>query len=240
MLNPDKDASIFKSWKLDWLDSLAVILSLWFGFFRYPFEPLFCVLACIPIIGISISLSKGNATFDNYVKNIAGGVLDVNIVSIYILFVSIALLIGPITTYQCDNYYTFFITGTICFGFVMTVLLITHKSIWGTFMLQSKLYVVFLFCILFYSYGLTYGLNCIFDQSPPEHYKTKIVSLFAKKVNGRLKYFVTVLPWGNHTTVESLAIPYDQFRRLKQDDSTHVILQHGFLGIPWYHIEEIK
>ena len=240
MINPNKGDSIFTAWKLDTLDSIAIVVSLWFGYFRYPFEPLFCALACIPIIGITRSISKGNATFDNYIKNISSGdSMDLNIVSLYILSVSIALLVGTFTSFECDNYYALAIAGAICFVVFVFILFITHKDIRGAFMLRSKLYIVFILCILFYSYGLIYGLNCLFDLTKHERYKTKIISLYRSPSEQRLrKYFAVISPWGEHKSNTEIAIPPEQYWRFKEGDSAYLELHEGLFEIPWYNLND--
>lgn len=228
---------------LDWLDAITVFVCLWFNVFPYPsFTGLFCVLAFIPILGITLTVLKGNANFDSHIKKVFGkNGAEQNIVSIYILSSSFALAFGVYRNFECESYYSLLTHGAIAFLIFGVIFFLTHNNIKGTLKHQSEIYGILVICIILYSYGVTYGVNCLFDSSPPERFQTKItgkyISRHRKSPN---TYYLTITPWGHHHDTENISVSSDQYDLFNTNDMIYIDLQKGLLDIPWYHIENTK
>jgi hypothetical protein len=231
---PDKD-------NLDWLDGFAFIISSWLIIFPYPsYTGLFCILAFIPVLGITLTVLKGNAHFDHYIKKAFNkdGV-EQNIVSAYILTSTLTIALSAYLNFECENYYSLLTHGAIAFTIFAIIFIFTHRNIRGSLKHQAGVYVLLGFCILFYSYGITYGVNCLFDSSKPERFETKIIG---KYISHHRKspdtYYVTITPWGHHHDSENIKVSSDLYDRLNEGDLVDIDLQQGLFDIPWYHIED--
>lgn len=231
---PDKD-------NLDWLDALTVFVCIWFNVFPYPsYKGLFCLLAFIPILGITLTVLKGNANFDSHIKKVfSKDGVEQNIVSVYIFSSSLALAISVYRNFECESYYSLLTHGAIAFLIFGVIFLLTHSNIKGTLKHQSEIYGVLVICILLYSYGVTYGVNCMFDSSTPERFQTKIIGKYTKKMRRSPRtYHLTITPWGHHHDTENLSVSSDQYDSFNSGDIVYMDLQKGLLDIPWYHIED--
>ena len=226
---------------LDWLDGFAFIISAWLIICPYPsYTSLFCILAFIPVLGITLTVLKGNAHFDHYIKKAfnKNGV-EQNIVSAYILTSTLTIALSVFLNFECENYYSLLTHGAIAFAIFAVIFIFIHRNIRGSLKHQTVIYVLLGVCILLYSYGITYGVNCLFDPSKPERFETKIIG---KHINHHRKspdtYYVSITPWGHHHDSENITVSYDLYNRLIEGDLVDIDLQQGLFDIPWYYLND--
>lgn len=212
---------------LDWLDGFAFIISAWLVTFPFPsYTGLFCILAFIPVLGITLTVLKGNAHFDHYIKKAFNkdGV-EQNIVSMYILTSTISIACSVFLNFECENYYSLLTHGAIAFAIFAVIFIFTHRNIRGSLKHQAGIYVLLGICVLLYSYGITYGVNCLFDSSKPERFEIKIIE---KYINHHRKspdtYYLTITPWGHHHDSENIKVSYDLYDKLNEGDFVYMDL----------------
>jgi len=101
------------------------------------------------------------------------------------------------------------------------------------------MYGLLLLNILLYSYGGTYGINCLFDDSKPYVFQTHIVE---KHINRHRKsadtYSVIVSPWGHHHDNENISVSSEQYDRLVEGQLVNMDVKNGLFDIPWYYIDD--
>ena len=233
---PDKD-------NLDWLDGIACFVGVWFLFFPYPsFKGLFCVLSFIPILGTALTILKGNVSLNRFFKKKANEIgIEENIPLTYIQFSSIALALGIFRRFNCESYYWLIITTGILFlFFAIAIFLLTYgikvykKNSIGN-------YVILTLSALIYSYGVLFGINCLFDSSPPQRFRTSII--YKHEGGGgdyAPTYDFTIAPWGDHKDPENIPASEKQYDTYNIDRTVYVYQKNGLLGIPWYYIEHIE
>lgn len=93
---------------------------------------------------------------------------------------------------------------------------------------------IFIFC---YSFGSVINLNCIYDKSEPEIFKTTILN---KRIssNESTSYFLKLTPWGEQKEIDEVSVSKDLYNRLKKNDQVKIYFMNGQFGIPWFQVSE--
>jgi hypothetical protein len=224
--------------KLDWLEWIAIALSLWFLIFPYPYEILLGVLLLIPVLGIFLnglhkpsmaSLVEISADKDGNDKYDVADFIDV---------AAWVILIRVLVDYEFESFYSMIIPGSIACAIILTILFITHKLIKNSTRNKWWIYISLIFNVSLYSYAGTYAANCTYDYSAPVVYKTEVLD---KRINrgskGRRTYFIKVAPWGHHYDKEEIKVGSTQFAEINTGDTVSIDLKKGLFNIPWYFIE---
>jgi hypothetical protein len=224
--------------KLDWLEWIAIALSLWFLIFPYPYEILLGVLLLIPVLGIFLnglhkpsmaSLVEISADKDGNDKYDVADFIDV---------AAWVILIRVLVDYEFESFYSMIIPGSIACAIILTILFITHKLIQNSTRNKWWIYISLIFNVSLYSYAGTYAANCTYDYSAPVVYKTEVLD---KRINrgskGRRTYFIKVAPWGHHYDKEEIKVGSTQFAEINTGDTVSIDLKKGLFNIPWYFIE---
>lgn len=212
---------------LDWLDGFAFIMSAWLLMYPYPsYAGLFCVLAFIPILGITLTIIKGNAGSNSYLDKVYGkNEDDQNTVPLYIILPSFILAIRIFIKFDCENYCNLLTHGGIVFLIFGVLFLLPHRNIKGSLKQRTQFYGLLGACILFYSYGATFGINCLFDKSLPERFETRITTKYTRGGGDYppVLYHVTVAPWENHSYKENLQISEKEYEIADNGDYMYIL-----------------
>jgi hypothetical protein len=131
------------------------------------------------------------------------------------------------------------IPGTITFISIITLLFSTHKGVVSKNKKISSTYIYLhlIFFIFIYSYGATCSINCAFDCSSPEVFKTKIVDKHISR-GKHTSYFIKVAPWGHHLDRESIRVSRNEYESFEIESTVEIDLKDGLLGIPWFYVRK--
>jgi len=224
--------------KLNWLEYLTIGIGLWFLFYPKPYDILFTILLCIPVLGLFLNGLTGRPSVASLVeisKDDDGS--DKYDVADFIDFAAWILLIRVLMDYEFENFFSIIIAGTISFLFMLLILFITHKLIEETTKSKIWIYLSLISNVFIYSYAGTYGANCVYDYSEPTVYNAKVVNKSISKGRRSTTYYIKVTPWGNHYEIEEISVPKSQYNEIDIGQTIKIDLKKGLFNIPWYYIE---
>ncbi len=225
--------------KLDWLESVTLVLGFWFIFFPKPYTLLFTILLCIPIIGLCLNGINGRPSIASLVeisRNEDGK--DTYDVADFIDFAALAILFRIFVDFEFESFYSLIIPGAITFGLMLIILFATHRLIEQSKKSKLWIYSSVIFNIFLYSYATTYGINCIYDNSQPAVYDAEVLDKWTQKSRkGGTSYYVEVTPWGHHHDKERIKISSEQYNEIAVGETVKIDLKAGLFNIPWYYIE---
>jgi hypothetical protein len=97
------------------------------------------------------------------------------------------------------------------------------------------LIIALLFCAPSYSYGLTFALNTLFDDSPGSTYQTVVLD---KRIShGKSNtYYLRLAPWGPITAAYETDVPSRIYGSYTPSDTVCLGLHPGLLHLPWYQL----
>ena len=88
-----------------------------------------------------------------------------------------------------------------------------------------------------YSYGLIVTTNCLYDESIPTVFRTKVVD---KRVSsGKTEtYYLALSPQEVPAELNEVMVSRDFYEKINVDDSVRVYLKEGRYRIPWSTVTE--
>lgn len=224
--------------QLQWLEWVAIGLSVWFIFFPKPYEFLFVILLIIPIFGLVLNGLTGRPSLASLVNVDRSEKEHEYDLADFIDIPALAILVRIAMDYEIEQFYKLLLPGTI--GLVLFLLIIwaTHKVILQSHRNKWLIYFEVIFNCILYSYSATYGINCVFDRSEPNKYAVEILDMEEKRSRkGRTSYYIEVNAWNHEYDTESIEISEEEYYRLKIGETIMVDIMEGALGIPWFYIE---
>ena len=222
--------------KLNWLEWVAIGLSMWFLFYPKPYNFLLITLLLLPFIGMFLNgLNKPSIAslveIDRDSKN-EYDVADFIDVPAWVITVRVLL------DYELDSFSSLIIIGSVAFIVVLLFLFATHKQIENSNKDKTWIYLSIIFSIFIYSYSSITAINCSFDNSKPKIYETKIIDKhISKGRRGRRTYYVKVRPWGHHYDSENMKVSSSEYENYLINEIVKIDYKEGLLGIPWYYLE---
>jgi len=219
--------------KLDWLEWLSVGLSVWFLLFPIFYEFLFAVVLSLPIAGLILNgisrpslaslVSIGEKKYD---------------LADFIELPGLIILIRVLIDFEFESFYSILKVGTIAFIIMLLLLGATHRIVEKSNKNKWIIYATVIGNIALYSYGATYGINCVYDNSNPEIYEAKVIDKYVHSGRrGRKTYYLQVEPWGHHRDSEKISVPKNEFMDAEIGRTISIYYRQGLLGIPWYKVE---
>ena len=225
--------------KLNWLEYITIGLSILFWFYPHPYNFIFSILLTMPIIGLImnglygrpsisslVSISKGDKGEDKY------DVAD------FIDFAAWVILIRVIKDFEFESFYSMVIPGTITFLAMLVLLFFTHSKIEKSNKNKAWIYFSLIGNLFVYSYAVTYGANCVYDNSDPKIYSAIVID---KRTHHSRKagttYYLEVTPWGHHFDKEEIKVTSTQYEETPIGAFVKIDLKEGAFNIPWYYIE---
>ena len=97
--------------------------------------------------------------------------------------------------------------------------------------------VVMILLAMFYGYGSTVKVNCVFDKSPLKVYHATVLSRRMERGKSNTYYF-TLSPWGPRTCVEEVTVRRWLYNEVPNAGFVTVNFKDGLLNIPWYTVSD--
>jgi hypothetical protein len=225
--------------KLDWLELISIALGLWFLFYPHPYEILFTALLLLPLVGLLLNGLNGRPSIASLVEiSRHKDGTDKYDVADFIDFPAFIILIRVFLDYEFESLYSVIIPGTLALVIVLLILTATHKLIVHTTKSKTWIYLSIIFNVCLYSYGATYGVNCVYDTSEPVVYDVDVVDKRIRtSAKGRKTYYIKVTPWGHHHDKEEISVPEDQYNAIVVGQQVKIDLKKGLFNIQWYYVE---
>ena len=123
-------------------------------------------------------------------------------------------------------------TGTFAVLLIVIILIATKLP---AFKSAQDYFVIFTLIILAYSYsfGAYTVANCLFDNSAPEYYQSKIIQKEVSK--GRsTTYYIIVTSWHDAEKIEKVTVSLDDYNQIAIGDEVAIAEMKGLFGTPWY------
>lgn len=220
--------------KLDWLEWLSIGLSIWLLLFPYPYKLIFSLVLSLPIVGLILNgLSRPNLASLVSIKPEGRQKYDL---ADFLEIPGCCILFRVLLDFRFESFYSILKVGTLTFILLLFILAATHKLVEKTNHHKGTIYFLVICNIFIYSYGATYGINCVYDDSTPQVYQAKVIDKSisrGKNANYRLK----VEPWGNHHDPEKIRVSWSQYERTEIGQTVTIYFKKGLLNIPWYYLE---
>ena len=154
-----------------------------------------------------------------------------------ILMTSCGLFLRTLLDYDIFDYSNIWIPSIII-GIAMTTLIIfgTKKFKFK----KAKDYFSVLFLTIFFlgfGYGSTVTLNCMYDESVPQTYYSKVLN---KRISsGKTRtYYIELAAWASQTKNDDVPVSKELYYNLEVDDNVKIYLKKGKFKIPWFIITE--
>jgi hypothetical protein len=222
--------------QLDWLEKLSIFLSLWLLIYPHPYEVIFSIVLLLPILGliingtgkpsisslVSISPGKSNAEYD---------------LADFLEIPGWAILGRVLIDFEFESFFSILKVGSIFLLLAICLLLTTHRLIDKTDPHKWLIYLAVFGNIAVYSYGATYGINCVYDNSDPTVYQSRIVDKHLSRGKTTTYYF-KVQPWGNHLDPENISVSKSNYESKAIGETVQIDYKTGLLGIHWYYVEK--
>ena len=214
------------------LNVLAVLVTLWFFLYPYPYPLVAGIVMLFPfLVIIALKMYKGLIRIDEKKKSIYPSLM------LALLLPSLVLAVRALMDYSILNYRNLWIPLAITTILLLGTLIRSTKE----FNLRKWRSVVSMLVIgLFmaaYAYGALLHLNCFYDLSTPELYEAEMLD---KRISTgkNTSYYVALSPWGPRQETEEVKIPAYQYEQLEPGDVVEVYVNNGLLNIPWFFIGE--
>ncbi len=123
-------------------------------------------------------------------------------------------------------------TGTLAACVIILILIATRfpefKSIHDYFAILT-----FIILAYAYSFGAYTISNCLFDNSDPEYYQTKVIQKEISK--GRsTTYYIIVASWHNAERFEKVTVSAEEYNEATIGSDIAIAEMKGLFGTPWY------
>ncbi len=154
-----------------------------------------------------------------------------------LLFPSLAMGGRAAFDFELESYAPFWpLMGAVAGGFILLSVGSRRRQEWlgpyqGAFVLAVGLYT------LFFSFGATTLVNCVFDDSSAAVYPAHVVK---KETSGgsTTTYYLRLSAWGPRSTPDIVTVSADYYRRKQVGDGLHVYLHPGRLHVPWLEVKD--
>jgi hypothetical protein len=220
----------------DWLDWASILLSGWFLFYPKPYEILFTIILILPIVGLVLhGHAKPSLTSLITILKKENGETDYNTAS-FIVLPALILILRMFLDYEIENLFELLIKGLIALVIFLLVVSIFYKDIENDNKHQFTTYFVLIGNMAIYCFATIYGINCVYDNSKPEIYKSVVVdkSIYSGK---HTSYYLLVEPWSDNSDNNKIKVTEQKFYLTKIGDTATIERRTGLLKIPWHYID---
>ena len=222
--------------KFDWLDWLTILLCLWFFIYPSPYKILFTVILLLPIIGLILkgSSKPSLASLITITINDKGGT-DYEVAD-FIVLPALIILLRMFLDFELDSLLELLIKGLFATAILLIFVAFSFRDIEKENNHKTLTYFVVLGNLLLYSFGVVYGINCVYDKTKPKIIKSEIVdkSIYSGK---RKSYYLQVEPLNKSTNDNKIRVPKYQYEQFGIGDSVNVVYKQGLLNLAWHYIE---
>lgn len=202
----------------------------WLWFYPQPYSYAIVLSMVVPILGlISIFRYQGLIKLDEK-KN---STLPSVIYGVYLPICGLGLrAVLDYTIIFDDNIWV--VSASAAVAFVMILRLSTNEL---KFRKPLEIFLTLSVAILMFCYSIsTYVIiNCLFDKSIPDQFKTKVID---KEISSgkSTTYYVIVEPWGPITEQDKVSVTKDDYEAINIKQDVIMYLQQGLLKTKWYYV----
>jgi hypothetical protein len=228
------------------LTFFSAVAGCWFLFFPYPHDLLVAMLVCLPPTGmVLLATSRGLYRLDS-TRRESWSLLTfkrtenlppeedprasiLTMVSVPSLILAMRAL-SDLRTLHVEGAEIFAAVGTV----VGIVLLFTARR---RTQLTGVLCLGYLMFMCAWGFGTGMMLNANFDWTPPELFRTRVLSktIFGDKIRNSALH---VAPWGPSDAGDEVPVSDKLFDEVQPGDFTCVALHGGLFGVQWYAAAE--
>ena len=226
-----------KLYKFDWLDWASTLLCGWFLFYPKPYVILFTIILILPIIGLVLhGHSKPSLISLITVLKKENGEVDYDTAS-FIVLPALILILRMFLDFEIESLFDLLIKGLIALIILLLIISFFYKDTEKRNKYQFTTYFVLLGNMAIYSLAAVYGINCVYDNSKPEIYKSEV--LYKSIYDGRrhTSYYLHVEPWSDNSDNNKIKVTKHQYNTTKIGDTATIERRTGLLKIPWHFIE---
>jgi len=158
-------------------------------------------------------------------------------VIVAVLITSCGLLLRALLDYNIFDYSNIWIPSIII-GITMISLVVFGTREFKFKNIRDYFSVLFLtICFVCFGYGSIVTLNCIYDESVPQTYYSKVLDKHIS--SGKIKtYHITLATWGSQTENDDVSVTEELYDNLEIDDNVNIYLKKGRFEIPWFLVTE--
>ena len=221
--------------KLNWLENISIVISLWFMFYPYPFYNAL-LIACIflPLFGMYLN-GLNKASYVSLIEITVEKGVDIDFdMADFVSFPSMAILLRVLIDYDIE--FWDHISGPL--NTTMLILLIIFIFLYHTNNYpQTRKFWVYTSIIVnlsVYVFSTTFAVNAAFDSSEAIEYKTEVIKKWIS--DGDIKYYnIKVKPWIHESEAINIMISKSDYSKLQEKSLVYIYSFEGLLNIPWYH-----
>ena len=146
-----------------------------------------------------------------------------------------ALAIRAIMDYEILSYKDLWITVGVSSILLTVLFLVITKEVKFSKILDYITAFSLAGMIFAYSFGTYVILNCLFDKSTPEVFRTEVID---KEIDsGRsTTYYLKLDPWAPGMQQEKVSVTKDEYVVTDKGDSVDIYLKRGLLKTPWFYV----
>jgi hypothetical protein len=222
--------------QFDWLEWTSILLCGWFLFYPKPYEILFTLILILPIVGLVLhGHSKPSLTSLITILKKEDGETDYDPAS-FIVLPALILALRMAIDYEIESYFDLLIKGLIALVIFLFVMNFFYKDLEKGNKHQFTTYFVLIGNMAIYCFAAVYGINCVYDNSKPEIYKSVVVdkSIYSGK---HTSYYLLVEPWSKNSDNNKIKVNEQKFYLTKIGDTATIERRTGSLKIPWHYID---
>jgi len=235
----DSTGTAFENKAARFLNLVSILLLIWALFF-YSFLNIMLMLLCclLPLCAIFIFIrSKGSIWFNPINKEM----------SEHSGFALILPTFALVTRTILDSHiigFKYVVNPLLTAFLLLAILVYFHGEKYN--IKNRNTFMILLFLILPYCYGLTIQTNRLFDSSKSVQYTAKIVNKFhvydIESIFDAIGAYygghsLLVSPWGESKGETEIKVNKEFYDRINKGDDISVNLRKGFLKIPWYIVQ---
>ena len=154
-----------------------------------------------------------------------------------LFFPSLALTGRAAFDFELESYAHFWpLMGAVAGGFALLLLGSRRRQEWLRHY-QAAFVLAVGTNTLFFSFGSTTLVNCVFDNGSAAVYPARLVK---KQTSGGSTptYYLRLSAWGPRTAPDIVTVSADYYRRKQVGDELHVYLHPGHLHVPWLEVKD--
>ncbi|KAF2506982.1 hypothetical protein EYY60_20965 [Flavobacterium zhairuonense] len=212
------------------MNGIGAVAGVWVLFFPNPYK--YAIIPCIafPIVSlIVLRIFKGLIRIDEK-KNSAYP-------SIYFGFLmsTLCIFLRALIDFELLEYSNVWIpTLLIALTFAST-LYFTNLKTEHTKTPDILSFLGIFALVICYTFGTFITVNCLYDHSEPEIFKTSVLD---KRIStGKTTtYYLQLGPWGPRKESDEVTVSKEQYNNSKINDEAEVYLMKGQFDIPWFEV----
>lgn len=154
-----------------------------------------------------------------------------------ILMTSCGLFLRALLDYDIFDYSNIW-TPSITIGIAMISLVVFGTKEFKFKKAKDYFSVLSLTIFFFgFGYGSIVTLNCMYDESVPETFQSKVLD---KRISSgkTTTYYLELATWGVQTESDDVSVSEELYNRIEIDDNVNIYLKKGLIEIPWFIVTE--